>query len=247
MYDFPLHTTSSTPPSHVPKYPSQLANASDHLSSPNTTSSQLPIYDNSLHPLIPNNSNLVPRRSLRTPRPPTHLSDCICNLVSFSTLPNDSQVFLAKQSQWHEPKSYKDAATKTEWQIAMQKELQALDANNTWELVPLPSGKKAICSKWVYKVKLKSDGTLERHKARLVAKGYHQQHGFDFQEAFSPVVRLTMIRCLIALAVSCNWPLYQLDVNSAFLHGDLHEDVYMTIPEGMTCVPHMVCKLKKSL
>ena len=121
------------------------------------------------------------------------MSDYICILVFFSTLPNVSQVFLAKQSQWHEPKSYQDAATKTEWKIAMQKELQALDANNTRELVPLPSGKKAIGSKWIYKVKLKSDGILEKHNARLVAKGYHQQHGIKFQETFFPVVRLTTI------------------------------------------------------
>ena len=146
-----------------------------------------------MYPLILSNTNLVPRRSLKTLRAPAHLSDYICILVFFSTLPNVSQVFLAKQSQWHEPKSYQDAATKTEWKIAMQKELQALDANNTRELVPLPSGKKAIGSKWIYKVKLKSDGILEKHNARLVAKGYHQQHGIKFQETFFPVVRLTTI------------------------------------------------------
>ena len=114
-------------------------------------------------------------------------------------------------------------------------------------MVPLPSGKKAIGSKWVYKIKLKSDGTLERHKARLVAKGYNQLHGIDFQESFSPVVRMTTASCLIVVAVSRNWQLFQLDVNNDFLHGDLHEDVFMQVPEGMHCLTNMICKLKKSL
>ena len=129
----------------------------------------------------------------------------------------------------------------------MQKELQALNDNNTWDLVPLPSGKKSIGSKWVYKVKLRSDGSLERYRAKLVAKGFHQKHGIDFQETFSSVVRFTTVRCLIALAVSRHWPLFQLDFNNNFLHSDLYEDVYMQIPNGLNCPPHLVCKIKKSL
>lgn len=129
----------------------------------------------------------------------------------------------------------------------MQKELDTLSLNNTWELVPLPQGKKAIGSKWVYKVKLKSDGSLERYKVRLVAKGYNQIHGVDFQETFSPVVCMTTVRCLIALVVSRNWPLFQLDVDNAFLHGELFEDIYMKPPDGLSSPPNLVCKLKKSL
>ena len=94
---------------------------------------------------------------------------------------------------------------------------------------------------------LRSDGSLERHKARLVAKGYQRRHRIDFQDTFSPVVCFTTIRCLIALAVSRNWPLYQIDVNNAFLHGNLYEDVNMTVSDGMSCPPYLVCKLKKSL
>lgn len=129
----------------------------------------------------------------------------------------------------------------------MESEISALNANHTWDLVPLPSGKKAIGSKWVYKVKLKSDGSLERCKARLVAKGYNQKFGIDYEETFSPVVKMSTVRTIIALASSKNWPLYQLDVNNAFLHGDLFEEVYMCVPEGVPNPHNLVCRLKKSI
>lgn len=129
----------------------------------------------------------------------------------------------------------------------MDDELRALDTNDTWDIVPLPLGKKPIGCKWVYKIKLKSDGTLERYKARLVAKGYTQEYGIDYQDTFYPVVKMPTIRCIIALTASKQWPLYQLDINNAFLHGDLHEEVYMVVPPGLSHVPNSVCKLKKSL
>ncbi|XP_074328434.1 uncharacterized protein LOC141666342 [Apium graveolens] len=105
----------------------------------------------------------------------------------------------------------------------MNKELVALSANNTCELTDLPKGKKVIGSKWVYKVKLKADGTLERCKARLVAKGFNQKYGIDYEETFSHVVKMATIRCILAIVASSDWFVHQLDVNNAFLHGDLSE------------------------
>lgn len=125
---------------------------------------------------------------------------------------------------------------------------KALENNGTWVLTTLPVGKHAIGCKWVYKVKLHADGTVERFKARLVAKGYKQEHGIDYDEVFSPVVKLVMVRLLIAIVVAQNWCIHQLDVNNAFLHGTLSDEIYMTPPQGYSKArPGQVCKLVKSL
>ncbi|KAM0024789.1 putative RNA-directed DNA polymerase [Helianthus debilis subsp. tardiflorus] len=130
----------------------------------------------------------------------------------------------------------------------MTKEIKALEENGTWTLQELPAGKKAIDSKWVYKVKYKPNGEVERYKARLVAKGYTQLEGVDYHDTFAPVAKLVTMRTLLALAVKKDWFIQQLDVNNAFLHGDLEEEVYMKIPQGFQSEAEtLVCPLRKSI
>jgi hypothetical protein len=130
----------------------------------------------------------------------------------------------------------------------MNVEITALEDNNTWLITDLPPNKTPIECKWVYKVKLKADGSIERYKARLVAKGYTQQEGLDYYDIFSPVAKLTIVLCLLALAASNGWLPHQLDVNNAFLHGELNEEVYMKLPHSyLVKGENKVCKLTKSL
>jgi hypothetical protein len=143
-----------------------------------------------------------------------------------------------------EPKFFHQAVKLPEWHEAMQAKLDALQANNTWYLTTLPPRKKAIGCKWMYKTKFKVDGTIEIHKARLVAKGYTQSESLGYHETFSPVAKLTIVRCLLAIAAVNNWFLPQLDVNNAFLHGDLDEEVYMAVPLGFSIKGEsQVCRL----
>ena len=122
-------------------------------------------------------------------------------------------------------------------------------SNHTWDLVELPEGKNVVGSRWVFKVKHNADGTVERFKACLVAQGYSQSQGVDYQEVFSPVVRYSSIRALLALANVRDWEVHQMDVKTAFLQGDLDEEIYMKQPDGYIDKdkPNHVCKLKKSI
>ncbi|GAA0170722.1 transmembrane signal receptor [Lithospermum erythrorhizon] len=130
----------------------------------------------------------------------------------------------------------------------MQEELQALKINQTWTLVQLPRGKKPISSRWVFKLKRKSDGSVERYKARLVAKGYNQVKGEDYVDSFSSVAKLVTVRLMLAIIAAKGWLIHQLDVNNICLHGTLNEVVYMRPPPGLpTHGDHRLCKLRKSL
>ena len=125
------------------------------------------------------------------------------------------------------PTSFTQASKDPAWRAAMNEEYTALMHNQTWTLVSPPKQCKPIGCKWVFRVKLKADGSLERYKARLVAKGFNQQEGIDFHETFSPVVKHVTVRTVISLAFSQGWQLRQLDVKNAFLHGHLEEEIYM--------------------
>ena len=129
----------------------------------------------------------------------------------------------------------------------MSEELAALDRTGTWEIVPLPSHAVPITCKWVFKIKTKSDGSLERYKARLVARGFQQTQGRDYEETFAPVAHMTTVRTMIAVAASRSWTISQMDVKNAFLHGELHEEVYMHPPPGVDVPSGQVCRLRRAL
>lgn len=136
-----------------------------------------------------------------------------------------------------------------EWLASMETEISALEHNKTWDLVELPEGKKAIGCKWVFTVKSDKDGNVERFRSRLVAKEYEQKYGIDYLEIFSPVIKYSSVRMIIALAAEHQLFLHQMDMSSAYLNGELSEDVYMRQPEGFVSeeYPNRVLKLKKSL
>lgn len=137
----------------------------------------------------------------------------------------------------------------SKWELAMQEEYDSLMANGTWELAPLPKDRKSVGCKWVFRTKKDASGQVVRHKARLVAKGYSQVAGVDFLETFAPVAKFTTIRCILALGAAMDLEIHQMDVKTAFLNGELEEDIYMDQPQGFgqDGLEHLVCKLKKSL
>eukprot|EP00253_Pinus_taeda_P033833 PITA_33833 len=131
----------------------------------------------------------------------------------------------------------------------MEEELEQIEKNNTWGLVPRAQDKNVIGTKWIFKNKLNENGEVVRNKARLVCKGYAQQEGIDFEETFSPVARLEAIRMFLALSIFQKFKVFQMDVKFAFLNGDLNEEVYIEQPDGFILGndPKLVCRLKKAL
>jgi hypothetical protein len=147
------------------------------------------------------------------------------------------------------PATYKSALKDPNWHNAMLDEYNALIRNDTWFLVPRPAGVNVVTGKWIFRHKFNPDGSLARYKARWVVRGFTQQHGVDYTETFSPVVKPATICVVLSLAASQSWPIHQLDVKNAFLHGHLHETVYCEQPSGFldSSSPTHVCKLQKSL
>jgi hypothetical protein len=154
---------------------------------------------------------------------------------------------LAQVSETRDPETFAEASGHPDWDTTMNEEYRSIMENDTWNLVPLPKGRKLVRCKWVYKNKYASDGGVERHKAHLVAKGFSQVEGIDYNETFSPVAKMNSIRLVIALAVSHKWEVHQMDVKSS-LHEDLQEEIYMEQPPSyVQNDSSLACHLKKSL
>ncbi|RVW73229.1 Retrovirus-related Pol polyprotein from transposon TNT 1-94 [Vitis vinifera] len=135
----------------------------------------------------------------------------------------------------NDPQTFKEAMSSPKasyWKEAINSEIESILQNHTWELVDLPPGTKTLGCKWIFKKKMKADGSIDKYKARLVAKGYKQREGLDYFDTYSPVSRITSIRMLIAIAAINNLEIHQMDVKTAFLNGELDEEIYMDQPEG---------------
>jgi len=171
-----------------------------------------------------------------------------------------SKALLESLDNTSDPVTFFEVVTDPKWCQEMDAELQALEENGTWKITSLPLSKQAIGCKWIYRTKFKSDGSVDKRKARLVALGCRQKFGVDYWETFAPVAKMTTVRTLLVVASIQQWHLVQMDVSNAFLHGDLHEEVYMTLPLGyagfgqlvqpghpVSAEPQMVCKLEKPL
>ena len=151
-----------------------------------------------------------------------------------------------------EPKTYKEAIlheSKKEWDKVMQEEVRSLLENHTYDLVKLPQGKKALRNQWVYRLKTENNGSQLRYMAQLVVKGFNKKKGIDFEEIFSPMVKMSSICVALGLAARLNLEVEQLEVKTSFLHCDLEEEIYMQQPERFEVKgkENLVCKLKKSL
>jgi hypothetical protein len=239
-----LHTTSHTPIS-AETHPTSLSESHFLPKSPTSVSppqatSHTPISADTPAQAIPSPQPAVPP-PVNTHPMHTRAKNGIFKPKLYHTTITDYT--------YTEPPTYLTASKYPQWCIAMDEEFSALQRQQTWSLVPSPPGKNIVGCKWVFKLKRNSDGTISRYKARLAAKGFHQQYGIDFAETFSPVVKPPTVRLILALAVTYNWPLRQLDVRNAFLHGILKEEVYMQQPTGYVDSrhPHHVCKLQKSI
>ncbi|KAG7572491.1 Ribonuclease H-like superfamily [Arabidopsis suecica] len=175
-----------------------------------------------------------------------HPIQAVCTIAHF---PEEHQVFLGQIDQHWIPQTYEEAIEHQVWRDAIAAERQAMEHNHTWEEGELPKGKKAVTSKWVFTIKYKSNGDIERYKARLVARGFTQTYGEDYRDTFAPVAKLHTVRVVLSLATNLEWELWQMDVKNAFLQGELEEEVYMKPPPGLEDhnAPGKVFKLKKAI
>ncbi|KAL2228852.1 UNVERIFIED_CONTAM: Retrovirus-related Pol polyprotein from transposon RE2, partial [Sesamum indicum] len=207
---FPYSSSQATSAS----YPLPIVSPHADILASNSQSSSTQSLSPARSPNIPDLISV--RRSARNRQRPTWLNDFVCNAkstnspISLSQTASAYMSFVASLSVLQELRSFTEAVVHQEWRDAMQSELDALEKNHTWELTTLPEGKKTIGYKWVYKIKLRADGSVDRYKARLVAKGFTQVEGVDYGDVFSPVAKTVTVQLFLAIAAAREWPIQQL-------------------------------------
>lgn len=193
---------------------------------------------------IGNNERSIPRRSERVRQAPDRYGDWATQC--------DNDVHLALSAEHYvddDPLTIEEAKRRNdwpEWKKAIESEYASLLKSNTWTVCELPNDRKAISNKWVFKLKRKADGSVDKYKARLVARGFSQKAGFDYNETYAPVAKLVTLKILLSIANHDDMHIHQMDVKSAFLNGDLSETIYMQLPDGFG-QQNKVCKLNKAL
>ena len=206
---------------------------------------------------IQNRAVPLRRNPPRTRHPPSKLQDYaaytvrypINKFLTYRRLSPLHTAFLTAISSVYEPKNFQEAQSQGIWKKAMAEELAALEENKTWSITPLPHGKHAVGSRWIFKTKFNSDGSIDRHKARLVAQGFTQKFGIDYKETFAPVAKMTTVRVFLFVAINNGWEMSQMDIKNTFLHGDLEKKVFMNLPPGHPQGGDsiIVCHLHKSI
>ncbi|GKV19456.1 hypothetical protein SLEP1_g29717 [Rubroshorea leprosula] len=237
--------THSSPPSPTPLPPISPASSPAH-----TGRSRSPIYSTASPPSSLTNHMPAPASSspLQPIDPPIRTHPMVTR--SQNQIFKPKQLYLAETPCSEvEPTCVSQALKDHRWRQAMSEEFTALVSQGTWDLVPPAPNQNIIGCKWVFRLKRGKDGRVERYKARLVAKGFHKQPGTDYTQTFSPVIKPTTIRAILSIAVSRGWKIHQLDINNAFLHGKLDEQLFMQQPARFIDphLPHHVCRLQKSL
>ncbi|KAL4585655.1 hypothetical protein LXL04_010278 [Taraxacum kok-saghyz] len=232
--------SSLSPPSTPPSPPTQPSSTSSNTSSNSSPHYQRSTISSRAHQSSPHGSHYRPSTTSRHPMVTQAQTNSLKPKTFTSTLTSNSAT---------EPTTFKHANQSSCWQEAMKTEYDALLKNNTSNLVPCPTNVNIVGCKWIYRIKRKSDGSIDRYKARLVAQGYSQEEGVDYFETFSPVIKPTTIRLVLLIAISKGWSIRQLDINNAFLNGDLQENIYMRQPKGFEdpLNPSHVCHLRKAI
>uniref|UniRef100_A0A1J3HVA2 Retrovirus-related Pol polyprotein from transposon TNT 1-94 n=2 Tax=Noccaea caerulescens TaxID=107243 RepID=A0A1J3HVA2_NOCCA len=220
----PSSTSNPTSPSHSPSLPE---------TEPQSSSSSAASPSPPPPPLQPIRHQMQTRSKNNITKPKIK--------YSLTTTTTPAQPFI--------PTTVSQAMRDPNWRHAMGEEINSQIRHHTFDLVPPAPNQNVIATKWIFTLKYLPDGSLDRYKARWVARGFTQQYGLDYSETFSPVVKSITIRVVLQLAVNHNWGIKQIDVNTAFLQGTLHEEAYVTQPEGFVDKdrPHYVCRLRKAL